>query len=97
LFEIAELPLTFTFTIYNPPKPTYLHLKNGDVIRADSVREYNDGIEYKVGRLTNRISADSVRDISWCGSDCVPGGGPIFDIRAIPLLPAKKETKAISP
>lgn len=92
----VEVPLTFSFTIHNPPKPAYLHLKNGDIVRADSVREYTDGIEYKVGHLTHRISADSVRDISWCGRDCVPGGGPIFDIRAIPLLPARKQSGAIS-
>ena len=92
----AEVSLTFTFSIYDPPKPAYLHLKNGDVIRADSVREYTDGIEYKVGRLTHRISGDSVMGISWCGYDCVPGGGPTFVIRAIPLLPSTKETNAIS-
>jgi TonB family protein len=92
----VEVPLTYTFTIHNPPKPAYLHLKNGDVVRADSVREYTDGIEYQVGRLTHRISADSVRDISWCGRDCVPSSGPFFNIRAIPLLPSKTENRAAS-
>jgi len=91
-----EVPLTYTFSIHDPPKPAYLHLKNGEVVRADSVREYTDGIEYKVGRATHRISADSVWIITWCGRDCVAGGGPIFDIRAIPLLPAKRKANAIA-
>jgi TonB family protein len=92
----AEVPLTFTFSIYDPPKPAYLHLKNGDVIRADRVREFTDGIEYTVGHSNHRIPADSVLNISGCGHDCVAGGGPSFNIRAIPLLPAEKESNAIS-
>jgi len=92
----AEVPLTFTFTIYDPPKPAYLHLKNGDVIRADRVREFTDGIEYTVGRRSHRIPADSVWIISACGYGCVSGGGPSFNIRAIPLLPSKTENRAAS-
>ena len=57
------------------------------MLRADSICEYTDVIEYKVGRVTHRISPDAVRDITWCGRDCLPGGGPIFDIRAIPCCP----------
>jgi TonB family protein len=86
----AEADLTFTFSIHNPPKPAYLHLKDGSVIRADRVREYTDGIEYKTGHHVYRISADSVSMIAWCGENCVPAGGPNFNIRAIPLLPAKE-------
>ena len=90
----AEAPLTFTFRIYDPPTPAYLHLKNGAVIRADRVREYPDGIEYTAGGRSHRIPADSVWTISDCGGrDCVPGGGPSFSIRAIPLLPSEKETR----
>jgi hypothetical protein len=83
-----------------------LHLANGDVIRADTVREFTDNIEYTVGRRTHRISPDSVTDINACArvvahlmlkeGDCIPGGGPSFDIRAIPLLPADKTRKAAS-
>ena len=82
----AEVPLTFTFSIYDPPKPAYLHLMNGDVIRADRVREFTDGIEYIVGHSRHRIAADSVWTINDCSHDCVSGGGPSFNIRAIPLF-----------
>jgi hypothetical protein len=33
----TEVQLTFKFKIEDPPKPAYLHLRNGKVIRADSV------------------------------------------------------------
>ncbi|HET6200115.1 MAG TPA: energy transducer TonB [Candidatus Acidoferrales bacterium] len=96
----TEVPLSFTFKIEDPPKPAYLHLTNGKVIRADEVREFTDRIEYTVGRRTHRIAADSVTDINACArvfvgsvrreGDCIPSGGPSFDIHAIPLLPAVK-------
>jgi TonB family protein len=94
-----EIPLTFTFKIEDPPKPAFLHLSNGEVIRADNVREFTDSIEYTVDRRTHHISPDSVTDINACArvsvipspkeANCIPGGGPSFFIRAIPLLPAK--------
>jgi hypothetical protein len=90
-----EFALTFTFSIEDPPKPAYLHLANGGVIRADTVREFTDRIEYSVGRETHYISPDSVTSINRCArvtvhlpmqeGDCVPGGGPTFNIRSIPL------------
>ncbi len=92
----TEVPLSFTFKIEDPPKPAYLHLTNGKVIRADEVREFTNRIEYTVGRRTHYISANSVADINGCvrarviplkEGDCIPSGGPSFDIRAIPLLP----------
>jgi hypothetical protein len=92
----ADVSLSYRFSIQHPPKPAYLHLANGQVIRADTVQEFTDGIEYTVGHLTHRISADEVRGITACGHDCVAGGGPSFDIRAIPLLPSDKGTDAIS-
>jgi TonB family protein len=85
-----EVPLTFTFSIQDPPKPAYLYLKNGDVIRADKLREFTDTIEYTSGRRIHNLSPDSVRLISACGHNCVPGGGVSFNIVAIPLLPANK-------
>jgi TonB family protein len=94
----TEVPLTFTFKIEEPPKPAYLHLKNGKAIRADSVREFTDHMEYTVGGRTHHISPDSVTDINACArvsiitppreGDCIPSGGPSFLIRAIPLVPA---------
>ena len=98
-----EIALTFTFSIQDPPKPAYLHLANGDVIRADAVREFTDRIEYTVGRQTHYISPDSVTNINACArvavlpmkeGDCVPGGGPTFNIRAIPLRPSDRGKKA---
>jgi Gram-negative bacterial TonB protein C-terminal len=96
----TEVALSFTFKIEDPPKPAYLHLSNGKVIRANSVREFTDGIEYNVGHRTHRISADSVKEINACArighlsqwkeGDCVAGGGPFFVITAIPLLPGKR-------
>jgi len=93
-----EVPLTFTFKIEDPPKPAFLHLSDGKVIRADTVREFTDSIEYTVDRRTHHISPDSVTDINACArvslitppkeGDCIPSGGPSFVIRAIPLLPA---------
>ena len=44
-----------------PPKPAYLHLANGDVIRADTVREFADRIEYADGRRTHH---DTLRLLS---------------------------------
>lgn len=95
----TEVPLSFRFKIEDPPKPAYLHLTNGKVIRADEVREFTDGIEYTVGRRTRHISASSVAEINGCirvrvmpvkEGDCIPAGGPSLFIRAIPLLPAGK-------
>jgi hypothetical protein len=50
------------------------------------------------------MSPDSVTNINACArvgallpmkeGDCVPGGGPTFNIRAIPLWPSDKEKKA---
>ena len=98
-----EIALSFTFRIENPPKPAYLHLANGNVIRADTVREFTDRIEYTIDGQTHHLSPDSVTDINACArvavlimkeGDCVPSGGPTFDIRAIPLLPSDKGKKA---
>jgi TonB family protein len=99
-----EIALSLTFSIEDPPKPAYLHLANGDVIRADTVREFADRIEYTDGRQTHYISPDSVTNINACArvsvlltmkeGDCVPGGGPTFNIRTIPLWPSDKEKKA---
>jgi TonB family protein len=98
----AEVPLSFTFTIQDPPKPAYLHLVNKKVIRADEVREFSDRIEYTVGRRTHHVSPDSVTAIDACprfsfavqpkAAECVPAGGPFFIVRAIPLLPAEKSS-----
>jgi TonB family protein len=95
----TEVPLSFVFKIEDPPKPAYLHLKNGKVIRADEVREFTDRIEYTVGQRAHRIAPDLVTDIDACArfvirlvlreGDCIPSGGPTFDIHAIPLTPAK--------
>jgi TonB family protein len=104
-----EVPLSFAFKIEDPPKPAYFHLSNGEVIRADNVREFTDGIEYTVDRRTHHMSPDSVTDINACAhvsviikpkakeDDCIPGGGPLFIIRAIPLLPAVKTGDAGRP
>jgi TonB family protein len=95
-----EAPISFTFKIVSPPKPAFLHLSNGQVIRADSVREFTDGIEYSVGRRTYHISPDSVTHIDACSrllliptkrGDCALSGGPSFFIIAIPLVPAIKK------
>ena len=92
----TEVPLSFTFKI-ETPTPAYLHLSDGRVIRADNVREFADRIEYTVGRRTHHISPTSVTDINACAriaielpmreGSCIPGGGPSFLIRALPLLP----------
>lgn len=93
----AEVPLTFTFRIEDPPKPAYLHLVNGEVIRADEVHEFTYGIVYSAERRTHHISASSITGIDGCArvtvkptkaGDCIPAGGPSFTVRAIPLLPA---------
>jgi TonB family protein len=98
----TEVPLTFTFKIEDAPKPAYLHLSDGKVIRADTVREFTDRIEYTAGGRTRHISPDSVTDINACArvsiitkpknkeDDCIPAGEPSFNITAIPLLPALK-------
>jgi Gram-negative bacterial TonB protein C-terminal len=98
-----EIALSLTFSIEDPPKPAYLHRANGHVIRADTVREFEDRIEYTVGHQTHQLSPDSVTDINSCGrvtlldkmkeGDCIPVGGPTFNIRAIPLLPSVKGKK----
>lgn len=90
----TEVPLSFTFKI-ETPTPAYLHLSNGRVIRADNVREFTDRIEYTVGRRTHHISPTSVIDINACAriaielpmkeGSCIPGGGPSFLVRAVPL------------
>jgi Gram-negative bacterial TonB protein C-terminal len=102
--EEIEVPLSFTFKIEDPPKPAYLHLTNGKVIRADGVREFTDRIEYTVDRRTHRIAPGSVADINACArvvvrlplkeGECIPAGGPSFDIRAIPLWLSDKEKRA---
>jgi len=102
-----EIALTFTFSIEDPPKPAYLHLADGAVVRADTVREFTDRIEYTVGQQTHYISPASVTNINACArvaallhmkeGDCVPGGGPTFNIRAIPLSPSDNEKKATKP
>jgi TonB family protein len=92
-----EVPLEFIFKIEKAPKPAYLYLTNGDVVRADEVREFTDGIEYTVNGRTHHLSPDTVDEISACGfgiriprnpkeAACVPSGGPPVLIRAIPLL-----------
>jgi TonB family protein len=102
----TEVPLSFTFKIEDPPKPAYLRLTNGKVIRADEVHEFADRIEYTVGRRTHRIAPGLVTDINACRTtfrfplregDCVPSGGPSFDIRAIPLLASESESVAHPP
>jgi TonB family protein len=95
----TEVPLTFTFKIEDSPKPAYLHLKNNKVIRADDVREFLDGIEYRADGSIHHISSDSVTGIDACAraslivkpkekeeADCIPAGGPSFVIRAIPFV-----------
>jgi len=95
----TEVSLTFNFKIEDPPKPAYLHLKNNKVIRADSVREFTDRLEYSADGRRHRISPDSVTSIDACArasiivkpkdkeeADCIPAGGPSFVIRAIPLV-----------
>lgn len=98
----TEVPLTYTFKIEDPPKPACLHLSDGKVIRAGTVREFTDRMEYTVGGRTHHISPDSVTDINACArvwiitkpknkeDDCIPAGGPSFNITAIPFVPALK-------
>jgi hypothetical protein len=92
-----EVPLAFTFQIEQPPKPAYLYLASGKVIRADEVREYTDRIEYTANGHIRHLSPAAVTDIKACPSpiylprnpheaSCIPGGGPPIFIRAIPLL-----------
>ncbi len=95
-----EASISFTFKIEDPRKPAYLHLDNRKVIRADTVRKFSDRIVYTVGHRTHYISPASVTDLTGCvrvsiriqarEGDCIPSGGPSFDIIAIPLLPADK-------
>jgi len=89
----AEVPLTFTFAIQDPPKPAYLHLASGKVIRVDELREYTDTMEYTVGRRTHHVSPHSVTKITACLRNCIYGGGPSFNIVAMPLLPARKSAR----
>lgn len=104
----TEVPITFTFKIEDPPQPAFLHFKNGKVIRADTVREFTDRVEYTVHGHAHHISADSLTDINACAhvsiikpktevGDCIPAGGPSFTVRAIPLLPSVKSTDAGRP
>jgi TonB family protein len=93
-----EIPITFSFTIKEPPKPAYLYLTDSTIIRADEVREYTNGIEYKVGQRIHHISPDAVKFIGYCSladHDCVPSGGPNFDIWAIPLRLARKQIPSV--
>jgi hypothetical protein len=95
-----EIPISFTFKIEAPPKPAYLYLTNGKVIRVEDVREFtNYRLEYEVGNRTRHISSESVKKIAACKAvvrlelkegECIPGGGPSFTITAIPLLPSPK-------
>ena len=96
-----EIPLTFTFVIDDPPKPAWIHLTDGSAIRADEVREYEDGLEYTSKGRSHRIATERVSVVDACrrivlihliakpeDGDCndVVGGGPYFTIRAFPLL-----------
>lgn len=103
----TEVPVTFTFKI-ETPKPAYLHLKNGKVIRADDVHEFTNEIEYSVDRRAHHLSPGLVTEINACANtvgglvfrvdlkegDCVPQGGPSYVIRTIPLLPVVKGNPA---
>jgi hypothetical protein len=73
-----------------------LHLTNGKVMRADELREYTDTMEYTVGRRTHHVSPHSVTKITACLHNCIYGGGPSFNIVAIPLSPAKDTAHATS-
>jgi len=101
-----EIALTFTFRIQHPPRPAYLHLTNGDVVRADEVHEFTDGFEYTVGHNVHRTPADLVTNVDACArvtvaprkeGDCIPAGRPSFDIRAIPSLPVTKPSPFDTP
>jgi hypothetical protein len=96
----TEVPLTFAFKIEDPPTPAYLYLKNGQVIRANSVRDFTYRMEYTADGRTHHISSGSVTGINACArtsmifkpkdkeeANCIPGGGLSFVIRAIPLVP----------
>ena len=88
----TEVPITYTFKL-EVPQPGYLRLKAGYSIREDSVREYTDHMEYTAHGRTHRINPESVVSIDWCDlgkRTCIPGGGPQFVIRALPLLPSPK-------
>jgi TonB family protein len=96
-----EVPLEFTFKIEKAPKPAYLYLTKGDIVRADEVREFTDGIEYTAQGRTHHLSPDAVTEILACrlGSlprsakeACIPSGGPPVLIRVIPLLPRPSAT-----
>ena len=102
----CEIALTFTFRIQHPPRPAYLHLRNGDVVRADEVHEFTDGFEYAVGHDVHRTPADLVTNVDACARvtvaprkerDCIPAGRPSFDIRAIPLRPVTKPSPFDTP
>jgi hypothetical protein len=94
-----EVPLAFAFKIEKAPKPAYLYLTNGDVVRADEVREFIDGTEYTADGRAHHISPDLVTEIAACRVSlvlprnpkeaCIPGGGPPVLIRAIPLVPSR--------
>ena len=96
----TKVPLRFTFSIEGPPKPAFITLADKRVIRADEVYEFADGIVYTVHKHWHLIPAESVTRITRCvlsadpHNTCVPGGGPNYNIRAMPLLPTSyaKET-----
>jgi len=86
----TEVPITYIFKL-EVPQPGYLRLKAGYSIREDSVREYTDHMEYTAHGRTHDIDPESVASIDWCDlgkRTCIPGGGPQFVIRALPLLPS---------
>src|SRR5580692_11712014 len=58
-----EIPLTFTFVIEEPPKPAWIHLTDGIAIRADEVREYEDGFEYISNGKSHRLAPERVSTI----------------------------------
>jgi hypothetical protein len=95
----AEIPLSFTFKIEDPPEPVYLHLRNGNVIRANTVREFTDRVEYTVGHRSHHhhISPDLVTDVSRCArasirippreGDCIPPTALILTSTPFPCYP----------
>jgi TonB family protein len=91
-----EVTIVFTFTLQDPPKPAYLHLTNGETIRAEEVREFTNRFEYKTQGKVHTLTPAQVINVNQCGcisallkdGCCIPGGGPSFDIRAFPLFPA---------
>jgi TonB family protein len=91
----TEVPLTFTFKIEEAPEPAFLQFVNGKSIRAGTVREFTDGMEYTFGGRIHHISPDAVTGIYPCDISrvslkeyekaCIPAGGPLFVVSAIPI------------